>query len=75
MKKGEMEFDGQLEVEEVKSTDAGEGLVLYGGGSEAADPRHANAYGGSYADHKNADDDSVRFFAIINEIKIEGQYD
>ena len=46
MEIGEMEFDGQLEVEEVKSTDAGEGLVLYGGGSEAADPRHANAYGG-----------------------------
>lgn len=46
MKIGEMEFDGQLEVEEVKSTDAGEGLVLYGGGSKAADPRHANAYGG-----------------------------
>ena len=62
MKIGEMEFDGQLEVEEVKSTDAGEGLVLYGGGSEAADPRHANAYGGSYADHKNTDDDSVRLF-------------
>ena len=62
MKIGEMEFDGQLEVEEVKSTDAGEGLVLYGGGSEAADPSHANAYGGSYADHKDADDDSVRFF-------------
>ena len=39
MKIGKMEFDGQLEVGEVKSTDAGEGLVLYGGGSKAADPQ------------------------------------
>ena len=61
IKMGKMEFDGQLEVEEVKFTDAGEGLVLYGGGSEAADPTHANAFGGSYADHKDIGDDSVRF--------------
>ena len=46
MKIGKLEFDDQLEVEEVKFTDAGEGLVLYGGGSEAADPTHANAIGG-----------------------------
>ena len=46
MKIGKMEFDGQLEIEEVKLTDAGEGLVLYRGGSEAADPTHANAFGG-----------------------------
>ena len=46
MKIMKIEIDGQLEVEGVKSTDAGEGLVLYGGGSEAADPTHANAFGG-----------------------------
>lgn len=60
----ENEIRCQLEVEEVRLSDAGGGLVLYGGGSEAADPTHANALGGSYADHHNPGDDSVRFLLI-----------